>query len=119
MSAILLTTDLACLSAVTGTAKMHGLVVDAAMSLAALLEKAAGRRLVLLDLASPGVDPAQLVPRLRSMHANIAIVAFGPHVHEARLLAAREAGCDEVVTRGQFHRQLAEILRRYLAEPEA
>jgi hypothetical protein len=38
------------------------------------------------------------------------IVAFGPHVHEAKLAAARSAGCDEVISRGRFHAELIEIV---------
>lgn len=114
MSAVILTTDLACLSTVTGTAQLHGYTVAAAMSTAALLEKAAGSRLVLLDLNSPGVDPAAILPKLRELKPAPAVVAFGPHVHEAKLAAARAAGCDDVLTRGQFHQRLAEVLGRYL-----
>lgn len=40
------------------------------------------------------------------------IVAFGPHVARDRLQAAREAGADEVVTRGAFEANLAKILER-------
>ena len=39
------------------------------------------------------------------------VVAFGPHVHEQRLAAARDAGCDLVVSRGQFFSQLETILK--------
>jgi CheY-like chemotaxis protein len=114
MSALILSTDLACLSTVTGTAELHGYTVEGAMSPAALLQKAAGCRLVLLDLNSPGVDPAALLPKLRELQPSPAVVAFGPHVHEARLAAACAAGCEEVLTRGQFHQRLAEVLARYL-----
>ncbi len=44
-----------------------------------------------------------LVPRGR-------IVAFGPHVQVEKLRAARLAGCDQVVTRGQVHRDLRGLL---------
>jgi hypothetical protein len=38
------------------------------------------------------------------------VVAFGPHVHEERLAAARNAGCDEVVSRGEFFARLDAIV---------
>ena len=114
MSAVLLTTDLACLSSVTEMAKFYGLSVEPAMSPAALLKEDAGRRLVLLDLNSPGIHPAELVPQIRSLQPSAVIIAFGPHVHEVKLSAARAAGCDEVLTRGQFHRTLGQILRHYV-----
>ncbi len=43
-----------------------------------------------------------------------AIIAFGPHVHENLLAAARAAGCDDVLSRGQFFGQLDAILRKPL-----
>ena len=62
---------------------------------------------VLLDLTLPDIDPAALVPQLRSVsHPPREIVAYAPHVHEARLAAAQQAGCDRVLTRGQFNSQL-------------
>jgi hypothetical protein len=38
------------------------------------------------------------------------IIAYGPHVDEALLADAKEAGCDEVLTRGQFNKLFAELL---------
>ena len=40
------------------------------------------------------------------------LVAFGPHVHEAQLESAQQAGCDVVLTRGQISQSLAELLQR-------
>ena len=42
---------------------------------------------------------------------SVHVVAFGPHVHEERLAAAREAGCDVVVSRGKFFAELDAILK--------
>mgnify|MGYP000141423721 CR=1 FL=1 len=64
--------------------------------------------------AFPKLDPLDLVPRLRGLDTPPgAIVAFGPHVHRAKLQAAQEAGCEEVFSRGQFHRLANEILAKY------
>jgi CheY-like chemotaxis protein len=109
MAVVLFTTDLMCSSRVTGT---PGAEVRVAMSPTDLLA-AAGQALVILDLESPGADPAELMPRLRALNPPpVKVIAFGPHVHTARLQAARDAGCDEVLTRGQFYAQLREILSR-------
>ncbi len=35
------------------------------------------------------------------------------HVHVACLDAAREAGCTEVLTRGQFNKQVDKLLQKY------
>ncbi|VAX39899.1 hypothetical protein MNBD_PLANCTO03-2128 [hydrothermal vent metagenome] len=43
--------------------------------------------------------------------AAIPVVAFGPHVAEAALEAAREAGADRVLARGAFANGLGGILR--------
>jgi DNA-binding NarL/FixJ family response regulator len=74
-------------------------------------------RLVLLDLSLAGLDPQQVVASVRSSAPSAGVVAFGPHVHEARLEAARAAGCNEVVSRGELHGRLPAILARYLAAP--
>lgn len=77
-----------------------------------------GDAVVILDLGVAGVEVAALVGELRG--ADIpprAIVAYAPHVHEQKLAAAREAGCDEVLTRGQFHGGLDALLQRYADSP--
>ena len=113
MSALLLTTDLATSSKVAGAATRQGVPLAVAMSVEALCDKAAAGTwdLVILDLGVAGLDLLTLVPRLRALsNPPRAILAFGPHVHEALLAAAREAGCDTVVSRGQFHVQVDRIL---------
>jgi CheY-like chemotaxis protein len=70
--------------------------------------------LCLVDLDLPDLDLATLVKTLRAgADTPPAIVAYGPHVHSAKLDAARQAGCDEVLTRGQFHKQVNSILQKY------
>jgi hypothetical protein len=44
----------------------------------------------------------------------LAILAYGPHVHEDRLAAARAAGCDAVVSRGQLDREADSLLATLL-----
>lgn len=75
-------------------------------------------RLVLLDLAEAGFAPAAVVPQVRAQAPAARVLAFGPHVQEATLGSARAAGCDLVLSRGQFHRQLADLLRSCLADRE-
>jgi DNA-binding NarL/FixJ family response regulator len=69
-------------------------------------------RLVLLDLAEEGVRPAEVVPLVRADAPAARIVAFGPHVQQAVLAAAEAAGCDQVLSRGQFHGQYATLLQQ-------
>jgi len=71
--------------------------------------------LVMIDLATPSIDVAALAPKIMSETARgPAVVAFGPHVHDALLAAAAAAGCDEVFSRGQFFARIGEILTRYV-----
>ncbi|MEO2046054.1 MAG: FAD-binding protein [Pirellulales bacterium] len=74
-------------------------------------------KVILLDLSTSGLDPAQLVPQLQKLTpAPRAIIAFGPHVHEAKLAAARNAGCDQVLSRGEFNHRMDEIFTSFLRE---
>jgi CheY-like chemotaxis protein len=65
---------------------------------------------IVVDLESPGLDLGNLIasqpeaPRPR-------VIAFGPHVQEQRLSAARAAGCDQVVSRGQISTSLPDWLQ--------
>ncbi len=113
MPALLLTADLACSSKASGAAARAGGELHVAMSIAALLEKTASLRpeIILLDLTAPGLVPAEVVAQLKACSPAARVIAFGPHVHEGKLAAAAEAGCDEVISRGQFHSQLEQMLR--------
>jgi CheY-like chemotaxis protein len=75
-------------------------------------------RLAAIDLRAPGLEVASLVAALRGARAApIHVLAGGPHVHEASLAAARAAGCDEVVTRGEFERRLDAAVARLTGIP--
>ncbi|HVX59983.1 MAG TPA: hypothetical protein VHC19_05275 [Pirellulales bacterium] len=113
MPALLYTADLACSSKVSGAAARAGVDLTVAMSVAALLEKAGALNpeLVILDLAAPGIVPGELIGQLKALASAPRVIAFGPHVHEAKLAAAAEAGCDAVLARGQFYAQLESLLK--------
>jgi DNA-binding NarL/FixJ family response regulator len=120
MTAVLYSTDLVAASAAAGAAARVKTPLATALSLADLQTKlaAAPVRLVVVDLSTPGLNIHELVPILRAAAPSARILAFGPHVHEARLAAARTAGCDEVVSRGQFHSRMEQIFAQ-VAEPAA
>lgn len=116
MLIVFLTNDLVFPSRVRGAADKIGARFETAANADSLIAKLeAEPAVVILDLNAPAVDAASLVPRLKSLAAPpLGIIAFGPHVHEAKLAAAEAAGCDVVLTRGQFDAQMEAVLRRFL-----
>jgi DNA-binding response OmpR family regulator len=117
---VLLTGDLTVISRVEGAAKKWGQPLHAVSSAAqaVLCCSTETPQLLIIDLATMSIDLKRLVETLRELSSVSMprIVAFGPHVHEEKLAAAWEAGCDEVVSRGQFFSQLDGLLSRFLAE---
>ena len=114
MTVVLVSNDLTVLSRVEGAATRLGQAVRSASgeSQAIELSEAEGANMVIVDLSTPSLDLASLVNHLKSKDGSVTrVVAFGPHVHEQRLAAAREVGCDLVVSRGQFFSQLEMILK--------
>ena len=65
---------------------------------------------VILDLNSPQADPKSLVASIRATGSTARIIAIAPHVHVEKIKAARESGCDEVLTKGQFHATIQDWL---------
>jgi DNA-binding response OmpR family regulator len=115
MRVVLLSGDLMLASAAQGAANRRraALVVapDAATAIAASADS--DSRLMVVDLRSRALDLEALVKALRGAAATqVHIMACGPHVHEATLARAAAAGCDEVVTRGEFERRLDATLAR-------
>lgn len=111
---LLITSDLACLSSVAGAAQRTGCELLTAMSPSAIDDKLAegSPTRVIVDLSTAGLKLTELVPKLRARLSDEArIVAFGSHVHTALLASAREAGCDLVVSRGEFHARMDDYLR--------
>jgi DNA-binding NarL/FixJ family response regulator len=114
MTVVLLSSDLAVLSRIEGAASRIGEHVRSASSESQAVKfcQENDADILIVDLSMPSLDLAGLVSQLNSNKSlSLRIVAFGPHVHEQRLAAAREAGCDLVVSRGQFFSQLETILK--------
>ena len=116
MSAILLSADLLSTSKLGAAASCAGCRLAVAASAGDLVARltAAPARLVVIDLSTTRVDLAALVGELRGLpEPPVAVLAFGPHVHEERLQTARDAGCDAVLSRGQFHATADAIFGQY------
>ena len=122
MDSLLVSFDLMLSSQASGAANRAGCELKVVPNIAAAVDALSQQpgTLVVLDLGTPGNEPAEVVPKLRAAtETELAIVAFGPHVHKQRLEAARAAGCEMVISRGQFHAQAEEIFRRYCAADDA
>jgi CheY-like chemotaxis protein len=114
MTVVLLSSDLTVLSRVEGAAARLGQAVRSVSGelQAAELCKDDDANTLIVDLSMQSLDVASLLNQLKASDGSgTRVIAFGPHVHEQRLAAAREAGCDLVVSRGQFFSQLETILK--------
>lgn len=116
MTVILVSNDLMAASNIRGAAQSQQIPLTILANIDAVIRQCneGSVDLVVLDLSTPGLDPGAVLPKLRGTeHPPGAVIAYGPHVHQQRLDKATEAGCDEVLTRGQMHAQADAVLRRY------
>ena len=116
MTVLLVSSDLMSASRVEGAVRQAGANLRQLGSAAAAVDFCASEAvpLVLVDLATAGLNVAELVAGLKSIgECSPAIVAYGPHVHVAALEAAQAAGCDAVLSRGQFMSQAAAIVAQF------
>lgn len=115
MAVLMLTQDLVFSSRVSGSATAAGTPLRVVRSGEELLRDAEAQAdlgLVILDLTTPGCDVAGILEHLRQRQPPPKVVAYAPHVVRGALEQARAAGCDQVLTRGQFHRGIDQLLSR-------
>ena len=118
MQVHLLSSDLFYASQLQGIVQRLGMSLAQAATPAELLSRRsatnAGNDVVLIDLSTLDLVLDDLVSKLREGPSEPkAILAYGPHVATAKLAAARKAGCDRVLTRGQAKREIGDILQAY------
>jgi CheY-like chemotaxis protein len=121
MHVVLLTADLMTQSRVEAAATRSAASLRTVSNPVALASSVAesSATAVILDLTLATLDVATSVAQLKALPgAKPILIAFGPHVHESLLAAAQAAGCDEVLSRGQFFAHLDEILGRSTAPPK-
>ena len=118
MQFILLSSDLMLMSAAQGAADRHGATVKVVGDPNSIATECALEtpELVAIDLRTPRLDVAGVVEQIRVAAPAALILAGGPHVQRDSLAAAAAAGCDEVVTRGQFEGRLDALVARLAAE---
>jgi len=107
---LVLSDDLLDASRVIGEGRAAGLAVLQCRDPAALLSAAErGPSAAILDLHNPGLQVELVVPALKAI--GVRVIGYGSHVDAARLKAARQAGCDEVLPRSAFFEGLEEKLQ--------
>ncbi|MBP90866.1 MAG: hypothetical protein CMJ64_29840 [Planctomycetaceae bacterium] len=116
MGVLYVTSDLFFSSRMTSLARDRGIAIDVVAPVAVDQKITTDVGLVLIDLAQRSLDIASLVQVVREKVADATLIAYGPHVDEASLSAARDAGCDEVLPRSQFDQQIVSILERFQQE---
>lgn len=115
-----LSRDLAISSRVESSAARFNLPVRTFSSFASPSSEipAADKYLVIIDLQSVGTEIQATIDNLRQAYPEARFVAFAPHVYTERLEEARRAGCDQVISRGTFFRQLDEIIGNFAQSRE-
>jgi CheY-like chemotaxis protein len=111
-SILFLSSDLMFSSRVAGAAKALGTSVQLVADPAALPDKlTADCRLALIDLSLERLNLPAAVNAIRTGAPAAKVIAYGAHVEQGALADAADAGCDQVLTRGQFNQQYAELLK--------
>jgi CheY-like chemotaxis protein len=73
--------------------------------------KASKPDVLLIDLASPQLDAVNAIREIKSgEEKNVTVIGYVDHTREDVIEAARAAGCDQVMSKGEFARRLPELL---------
>lgn len=115
---LMLCDDLIFFSRVSGAARAAGLSVRMVRSAADLLgaARSAPPAGVIVDVHNPGLDlPALLAGLKETCPAMPRVIAYGSHVEADVLRAARQAGCDRVLPRSQFVKELEAKVGEWLS----
>lgn len=112
MRGLYLTADLMFSSRVLAAASTVGFKLDVCMSVPRFqAELAAGDvQLVIFDLTMPNVSIADVVAQAKAAAPTARLVAYGPHVQVDALRQAHEAGCQDVLSRGEFQAAYPSLL---------
>lgn len=110
MHVLLFSTDLMLISSVGGAAQMAGHSFQCETRTDVIRDRLSDdQTLLCVDLSAVPAGPAELAS-LSSPAVLQNAIAFGPHVHTARLEAASSAGFGRVLSRGQFVSRLNQLL---------
>jgi hypothetical protein len=114
-----LTSDLLFSSRVAGVARQIGidLVVAGSRDKLRDLLEANHTSAIIVDLEHRDADPVQVIAMLETASRRPTTIGYGPHVKEPLLSAARDAGFDIVLSRGQFDQQIGHLLKSLAPTP--
>jgi len=115
---LVLCDDLIFFSRVAGSARAVGLVVRQAKTPTDALALAREHAPVgvIIDLQNPGLDLLGLLADLKAVCPVMPrVIAFGSHVEADVLKAARQAGCDRVMPRSLFAKELEGSIAQWLS----
>ena len=107
---LLFSSDLMLISSAGGAAAALGFLFRSVSSIEDLVAKATPTTILCVDLGCAAVDPLLISEQLPTLTTRSGI-AFGPHVHTAKLDQAREAGFAKVMSRGQFVSRMIDELK--------
>ncbi len=113
MTIVLFTNDLMFQSRVDSVVRSGGNRLIVARNLEAFQsrsESGTSPSLAVFDLSFRGLALSETVNYLRQHHPAAKLIAYGPHVDTDALQHASDLGIDEVMTRGQFDRNMAAVL---------
>jgi hypothetical protein len=116
VNVLYLTSDLFFSTRVTSVASNTGVVVQVVGSVNQLRDRLASvpTAAVLVDLEHFEADPAAIMALIGTALSPPTTIAYGPHVKEPLLTAARQAGFNLVLSRGQFDQQVGKLLLKLL-----
>ncbi len=98
-------------SKLEGAARVVGETLKVVATGEGALDAVADCRMMVVDLEVPGLEIASLIDEAKRQQ-QIHVIAYAPHVRTEKLAAARDAGCDLVVSRGQIMSDVESILRK-------
>ena len=111
---LFLTKDLMMTSNAESHAREHNVILKTSGTVEKALNAIQEERphLLLVDLQTPGLDVVQLGEEIRGLSDSVTplTVAYAQHVNVELLETAKNAGFDQVITRGQFNSQIRQII---------
>ena len=107
---VMLSTDLMMIGKVRHLAQIRGIELITVPSIEQLPPPAGceGKKILLADLQADACDPQKIADWASNQNATV--FAYAQHVYTDILDRARNSGVENVLTRGQFDRQIGSII---------